>query len=444
VPPSLKSWKAAAVVLWLVAAALVAMQTLLPGFIGMANNGDWGRVYGWLGLGRPGPETNFAYFQPDFVFSARNYWDSPYYSSEIPLAWLATRLAGATHEGAAFDIRWLGAIHIAICLAALALLLWTLRGRVALAILPVLMFTDVCYTAYFNSFYMDAVALCTLLLMVASGVALLIGEHRRLALAIFTFAALLFATSKTQHAIWAILPAALLLSRRGLAKLAAVPVLLAGFWMVATSDPAYRGQALFNVIFNRLGPAGADLSTLGVRPEEFRYSGMHAYMPASPAVDGEWAENFGKRTGFGRLLKWYVTHPSDTFHFMWQVLSKGAPDMRQSNLSNFPQSRGQPREARTNRFALWSNFRAELSRRWPWHLPLWYLIFTIACLRSRSRLKYLALGCALFGAGEFVAGALGDSLDPGRHHFLFQAATDLTLAIAVGGLTSWLAEAREA
>ena len=58
-------------------ATVLAAQLLLPGYIGIANNGDFGKVYGWLGLGPRGPETNFAYFQPDYVWAARNYWDGP-------------------------------------------------------------------------------------------------------------------------------------------------------------------------------------------------------------------------------------------------------------------------------------------------------------------------------------------------------------------------------
>jgi len=418
--------------LWLAAAACVAFQTLLPGFTGIANNGDFGKVYGWLCLAPRGPETNFAFVQSEYVWSARNYWNSPYHSSESLLAWLATRLAGATREGAIFDIRWLGGLHALLCLAALAVLLWTLRGRIAPALLPVLIFTDVCYTAYFNSIYMDAASLCGLLLMVAGAVALITRERKNVALAIFTLAALLFATSKAQHAMWAILPAAFLFSRRGVARFCALAILIAGGLIVTTTDESYRGQALFNVIFYRLAPADADLPTLGVQPSEFRYRGMHAYMPEAPASDRVWTEAFARRTGFPRLLAWYVRHPGATLNFMWDTLKEGT--MRSDSYSNFRQSQGHPPGARTNRFALWSNLRTWLVKHWPWHLPLWYAVFTIGCLRSKSRLKYVALGCAILGAGEFTAAALFDTLDASRHLFLFHAATDLTLCFAVGQL----------
>ena len=71
-----------AVILLAAGALCLASQLLLPGFIGIASNGDFGKVYGWLCLAPRGVETNFTYFQPEYVWSARNYWDSPYHSSE--------------------------------------------------------------------------------------------------------------------------------------------------------------------------------------------------------------------------------------------------------------------------------------------------------------------------------------------------------------------------
>jgi hypothetical protein len=442
------------IALWAAGAACLAVQVLLPGFIGIANNGDFGKVYGWLCLAPSAPETNFVHFQPDYIWSARNYWNSPYHSSESTLAWLATRFAGATHESAAFDIRWLGAIHAALCLAAFGVLLAGLRGRglrvqAASAVIPLLAFTDVCYTAYLNSFFMDAAALCGLLLMAAAAVWMMASAPPNTApLCVFTLAALLFVTSKAQHAVWMGLPAALLIVQgvqggtgllacrrvRALAWSAAGLVLLAGAAMLASTDGSYRGQAMFNVLFYRLGPAGADLEALGVKPEELRYRGMHAYLPGVPAADRAWTEEFGRRTGFARLLGWYARHPASTLGFLSETLTQGAPEMRPVYLGNFRPQDGRAPGARTQRFAVWSNFRRGLLRRWPWHIVAWYVVFLAGCLVSGSPLRWVAMGMAALGAGEFAAAALGDALDAGRHLFLFHAATDLTVCFAAAWL----------
>jgi hypothetical protein len=304
-------------------------------------------------------------------------------------------------------------------------------------------FTDICYTAYLNSFYMDAAALCGLLLMTASAVWMTARTPPRAApLCVFALAALLFVTSKTQHAVWMWLPATLLIAWgvqwnrrwRAAAWSAAGLVLVAGAGMLITTDRAYRGEALFNVLFFRLGPAGADLRSLGVRPEELRYRGMHSYVPGAPTRDRQWTEEFGGRTGFARLIGWYARHPRSTLGFLSKTLKVGAPEMRQINLSNFRAEDRRAPGARTGRFAMWSNWRSGLSSRWPWHLPVWYVVFLAGCLLSASPLRWLAMGIAGLGVGEFLAAALGDSLDAGRHLLLFQAATDLTICFAAAWL----------
>ena len=75
---------------------LLAWQLFLPGFIGIADTNDFARVTGWLCLAPSGARTTFTFFQPEYTWSAHNFWASPYTSSETALGWLAIQLAGAT------------------------------------------------------------------------------------------------------------------------------------------------------------------------------------------------------------------------------------------------------------------------------------------------------------------------------------------------------------
>jgi hypothetical protein len=294
--------------------------------------------------------------------------------------------------------------------------------------------------------YIDGVYICSLLLISAAALWMTAATPpRAAALFVFALAAIVFVTSKAQHAVWMGLPAALLIARgvrwrlwrwRALAWSAAGLVLLAGACMLGSTDASYRGQALFSVLFYRLGPAGAHLQSLGVKPEELRYIGMHAYIPGAPAADRAWTEEFGRRTGFARLLGWYARHPASTLGFLVETLRDGAPQMRPVYLGNFRAEERSAPGARTERFAAWSNWRSALLRRWPWHIVVWYIVFLAGCLASGSPVKWVAMGCAVLGVGEFAAAALGDSLDAGRHLFLFHAATDLTVCFAA----AWLAQ----
>jgi hypothetical protein len=438
---------------------LMAAQLFLPGFIGIADTGDFGRVAGWLCLAPSGAPTPFAFFQPEYVWSGHNFWGSPYTSSETVLGWIAIHLAGATHEGARFDIRWLGLLHVALCLGGFTALLAALSNQskafqAIVGVVPVLLLTDVCYVALLNSFYMDAVAFCSLLLMVGAAVWISAApEPRARQLALFFVGAIFFVTSKTQHAIWSFFPALFLVAsstratRRSL-RLAALCmaglVFASGVYMERTADLAYKGQALFNVLFYRIGSEGPvampDLLKLGVRPDEERYLGLHSYTPGSPMGNPQFAEQFYERTGFGKLLGWYVRHPAKTFRMVSDGLTWEAQIMRANNLGNYRSDSGYAPGARAHRFGLWSDMRSALFHRAPWYLLQWYCLFIAGCVTTvlpprRSpvvaRMAWLALGIAFLAAGEFVASNLADCLDMARHLFLFHACTDLTVCFAI-------------
>jgi hypothetical protein len=437
--------------LWLLCAAILTAQLFVPPFIGIANNGDFGKVAGHLSLAPPdGVASNFLYFQPGYIHAAHNYWDSPYASSETVLAWAALRLSGATGEGGHFDIRWLGAVHAAIFLTALALLLT--QRRILVACAAILIFTDVCYASYCNSFFMDAAALCGLLLFIASACWIASREEPApTQIAVCALAGLLYVTTKTQHALWTFLPALFLAFTalrcragftRRLAFAAGAVVLTAGVLLLATADATNRAQALFNKLFLQIGgePGGAEtLRELGVRPEELRYIGTHSYTPDSPASDRAWVEAFYTRTTYPRLAGWYLRNPGRALSTLWNALANDAPELRQANLSNFRQQDGHPPGARTHRFARWSDLRVALLKRWPWHAPLWYALFLAGAIRvvlaprsgPERRMAWLALGVVVLGLGEFGVAALAECVETGRHLLLFQACTDLTVCFAV-------------
>jgi len=434
----------------LVFAGLLAWQLLLPHFIGLANNADFGKVTGWLALApRDSWDSNFVYFQPDYIRSDRDYWKSPYYSSETILAWMAVRLSRATVEGAPFDIRALGAIQAGLCAAAFCVLLVSLRRAsvwllCAVAGVAMLAFTDVCYVAYLNSFYMDAAALCGLLLLVATAGWIAVTDRPSAGqFLLYGLAGLIYLTSKTQHAIWMLLPAAFavahsLRARRAAGFAVAALLIAAGAVELATAEPSNRAQALFNKLFYQIGASGptgsADLRELGVLPEEMRYIGTHSYMPGSPALDRQWVEEFYARTGFGRLLVWYLRHPARTAQILHQTLVTDAPAIRPQNLSNYRREEGHRAGARTNRFALWSGLRSALLARWPYHIVLWYALFVagaIAATRAHPRVSWLGLGVAALGIGQFLVASLADCLETGRHLWMFHVCTDLTLCFAV-------------
>jgi hypothetical protein len=439
-----------------VCAAILAAQLFVPPFIGLADNGDFPKVTGRLSLGPRDGGENFIHFVSDYLLSPRYSWKSDTLSTELPLAWLATRLSRTTKEGDAFDIRWLGAIHAILLLGALYILICALRPlprwpRLLIAAAAIFIFTDVQYVSYFNSFYTDAAALLGLLLMVALAVHIAITGMRIANAILFCLAALLFIGSKPPHAIWGFLPAAFIAlagRRRGLPF---ASILLAAIAVTLWLSPAtYSAAPLFTLVFSKLtsqSPAPQEvLAQLGLPPEDSAFIGMNAYVPKAPILDPKWQREFTRETGYRAVLNWYFHHPARVIEFLDQTLTIEAPQMRALNLSNFRRQDAPTHGWRAGRFAVWSDLRTALLRKWPYHILVWYLLVIAASIliirTQQALLGWLTLGIAVLGIGEFCVAALADAAETYRHLFIFHACTDLTICFAIAfvfiRVHSWL------
>jgi hypothetical protein len=443
-------------VLLTICAVILSGQLFVPHFIGLADNGDFPKVTGRLSLGPKDAGENFIHFVSDYLLSPRYYWKSETLSTELPLAWLATRLSRTTKEGDAFDIRWLGAIHAILLLGALYILirgLWPLPigPRLLIAAAAIFIFTDVHYVSYFNSFYTDAAALLGLLLMVALAAHIAITGMRIGNAILFCLAALLFIGSKPPHAVWGFLPAAfiaLIGRRRGLPF---ASILLAASAVTLWLSPAkYSAAPLFTLVFSKLtsqSPAPQDVLTqLGLPPEDSAFIGMNAYVPEAPILDPKWLSEFIRETSYRAVLNWYLHHPARAIEFLNQTLTIEAPQMRALNLSNFRRQDAPTHGWRAGRFVVWSDLRSALLRTWPYHMLVWYLLVIAASIRSirthQALLGWLTLGIATLAIGEFCVAALADAAETHRHLFIFHACTDLTICFAISFVCirvhSWL------
>ncbi len=159
------------------AAAILASQLLVPPVVGLANNGDFEKVMGYAGFQYlPGSAADrfYSWIQTRFAIIEPGAYRSRYPTSETLLALAARGLNALRPNHGIFDIRFLGAVHAMLFLAALGLLfsalrpfpVWLALGTAALLILT---FTDVGYFAPFNSFYSQTASLLFLLLAVGTG-----------------------------------------------------------------------------------------------------------------------------------------------------------------------------------------------------------------------------------------------------------------------------------
>lgn len=140
----------------------VSCQLMASPIIGMADNGDFERIITHAGLYQlPKLSYNdiyFNYINRYFIFGKPLY--NYYISSQTILVKIAMLVNKIIHPNAKFDITILGYIYILIfglgiyfickAIAKYNMAPWL---RYLIVLLMLMMFTDVGYTAYFNSFY---------------------------------------------------------------------------------------------------------------------------------------------------------------------------------------------------------------------------------------------------------------------------------------------------
>ena len=445
--------------LLLLCAGILAWQLFLPGFIGMANNGDFGKVAGTLSIGGADQgAANFVFFQPQYVRGPEHYYIPKPPSSEIALAWLASTVQKAVGDAARFDIRWLGAVHALIFLGFYYTVLVVLRPygtawRLALSLAALWIFADVGTLAYFNSFYMDVAAMLGALAASMVAVRLIsTGEMRPGAVGLFGAAALLYVTSKGQHGVLGFVPAlgalAFAVAARGmrtrvLACAVAAVVMAGSVWTLDAMPDWYRGQSRFDLIFfyiTKNSPTPAqDLRELGLGDSDLRYVGTDAFMAGSPMAERDFVVGFCERCTYARVLAFYGRHPGVAAGKLWSDLRELAPQRRPVNLSNFQRAQGMPAGARTERLGSWSRLRSALFRWWPAHMVVWYGIalvgFPLLAMRSgpgfRRSLAWVICAIAVAGAAEFGVASLADAVETDRHLLLFHLLTDVTMFLAL-------------
>jgi hypothetical protein len=428
------------------AAAIIVVQILVQPPVGLADNGDFSKIIGPFSL-RARDAGTFSYVRLHYAFAPQNHWASGFHSSETLPVQAALLLNRALSGSGGFDLRFMGVVHALLFLLALALFMPLLRRlrappRILLLALAVILFCDVVYSAYYNSFYMDAGAFLFLLLAVTFVLRVQYGAgSRSLNAWLAVLSCLLLVTAETQHA-WLCFPAAAFLiwkrrwfwPRRALlgGVLAGALIVAAGFSMLAWGSPrGFRSATLFNVIFTRLLPTArnpvAELASLGLDPTYRTYAGMNAYMENSPLQDEFLARPFERNTSYGRLVLFCASHPARALKLAGLALAD-ASRVSPPELGNYDPSAGHPPYTHSQAFSAWSALKQRVLGRYPW---LYALIFAMAAGIVAWKFRSGGIALAAVGAVEFWAGVLGDGCGVTGNMFLFNVIWDVTLFAAL-------------
>jgi len=413
---------------------------LLPPVVGMADQGDYGRITGRVGLTGPAGLPHDDVYEcwlvlPWSLAPAQHY--RLFSTGEIPVRFVIFlhKLAGRT----TVDIRWVAAVYLAILAGLLWMILRSARKLpaavyFAIAIGLVLVCTNSEYLTYFNSFYGEAPALLGVIAFIAAALAAAVADRpSRAHMAALVLASAFFAGSKAQNAPLALVAAALLIwifwrqtSRYRYAAIALGLVLAVwgGFILSLAPGPEVN---LFNAIYDRVLPNSdspqKSLSELGIPPETASWMGKLHWEVKIPSPEVYPA----KATRF-KLAKFYLTHPLVDLRMAQTALSF-TNDV--GYLGNYTKDTGVPCLTRTKAFVVYDRFRMELA-------SVWFLFPMLAANVAafflwRNRFTALLATLALMASAAFLIAGFYDS-EPGKHLFTFNLLFDVLLFadLAVG------------
>ncbi|SDC17395.1 hypothetical protein SAMN02799630_00718 [Paenibacillus sp. UNCCL117] len=460
------AWAAAAGVFLITVLAL-----FVPPFIGMADNGDYFRILYGNGLYFSEPDYNsqyLGYFVKQYgILQYYNENAAALFSSQSLFIRLALLLNVWLYDHQVFDLRVQAVIYTLMYTAAVYLLVeavtWKLSAKLGypIAAAAVFMFGDTGYTAYFNSFYSEALVLVMAMLLFASGLLLYRRRYNDYALlALFAASALLLTASKQQNApvgaIVAVAGAVLVFIRTGRAYRILVTGVLAGLLAAGVGIYALIPKEFVNinkyhamtrgVLMESRDPEAA-LRSFGIDEQFAALNRSIYYKPYSTVdVDSELLEQaFYSKYGFGSILGYYVTHP-DQAGQMLNLAARSGFTIRPPAMGNYERTEGKPFGAQTTFFSGYSLLKDALAPKTFGFVIIWmtvvlgiYMPSFIAAVRARRarsiwRLPLVAMMMMIGLSGIFVSIIGAGDADLSKHEFLFTASFDLVTFVMAADL----------
>jgi hypothetical protein len=441
--PQVKSalWKAIPTVVFALA---VSIQLFGPHPIGKGDNGDFPKVLGPIGVW-VAPEFQpdlYGYFITEYRIDDKHIWKPDMPSTEVMIAAVARKICELVLLPGHFDLRVLGALHamlatLAFWLCLLPLAQWPWPTRTLFTALFLVVFADPQYVQFFSTAYMDTAALVFLMLVFAVAWNTVLGSTNRYWPLWFCLFGCLFLGAKMQHQLCVIPLCFFCLaiasqSREWTWLVPPIALLATTSFMVQRTYQGYRVEPLFSAIFFKLLPLsqGPDLTLheLNRPATDAAYNHSHAYSQGSPLTNATYRTNFQQDVTTGRVLAYYAHHPNIAFTVLRADLVAYAPDLPMASFGTMRRTDDPKPVFRPQGPQIWSTLRRESAQRWPWHIPILYLL---APLIIPGRARFLALTISTIGALSFAAGSLLDATETSRHIILYQETTDLLYILAL-------------
>ncbi len=373
----------------LAATAITALTAsiilFLPNYMGVANDGSTDDIMRSAGI-------YYMDEEPEDIYS--NYFIKIYskvpvdgempgqtFNSQIILLRLAKGLDDLFTRDSYFDIRFLGFLYLILYLPAVYLVVGQACQRVKrfsegvfISAAGLIIFSDVGYILYFNSFYPEAVWLITMLY--CAGASMTFQKKRSgygdfLSLLLFLSAGLVLVSSRKQCAVigflFAVYLIRLIFVRRNWmwgaccissAFLMSLLAIVCIFVYPSDFNETSRFHAMTRgVLFESSDPAET-LEEFGIDPsyELLADASAYDYLPLVRSGDASLYHGFMDKYTIQDITVYYLRHPGSLLG-MIDVSIRAGMDVRRSNCGNYEKSAGLPMKARTLFWSGWSSFK---------------------------------------------------------------------------------------
>jgi hypothetical protein len=434
------------------AACIISFQLFIHPILGVADNGDFFRVTGLVGL----EHASVNYEDKFFNYVDTYTWSPSYYAGWLttellmafPASWLGRLLSG---DGL-FHVQTIGLIHSIVFLMVLWLLLIQTRElrpwiRTLTAALLVFLLTDVGYVAYFNSFYCEPACFLFVLMTIGFSMVAINRVQSFWPLVAYSVAAVLLIGSKPQTAALG-LPLAVFgfyIAFRAESRLKrcigiafAVGLLLfSGLYFKRVPKQMTEVTnylAVFLTMLPNSNDPAADLRYLGLDEELAKYSGVNPFTSEGPLYDPSFKEAFNDRLRPLAVPTFYTTHPGRSLH----LLDRSARlfFLERQTDGNYAKSAGQPPHTLNSIGRVWGAARSWLPGS-IWFIFGLLLLNCVVAIGDFTPIKaVLLLGLAL-GSITFVTVAIFGGDFP-RTAMVSQTLFDLLLILDI----AWIANLR--
>lgn len=395
-----------------VAAALFMIMILfIPNYLGVADDGSISKVMNASGIYYMQTEVSDIYnnyFVKTYsnVLSGYQTRDSMW-NSQVIIVKLAVYLDNLITRDKLFDIRFLALIYGIFYIPAIYMLIKQACMRVkefsegfVIGFAGVLIFTDVGYITYFNSFYPEAVWFISLMYCVAA--ALSFQEKRSKykdfgSLVVIIVSGIILAISRGQTAIIAILLAIfclkLLYVRRNwiwglicvLASLFLSLISIACFInMKSDFDDTSKFHAMTRGVLFQSNNPSKTLSEFGIDSsyEMLADASSYDFLPLVQSTDKVLKKDFLDKYSQKDIAVYYARHPGD-YLSMLDVAIKSCFRIRKEYCGNYEKSVRLPKRAKSFFWSTWSNFKGNSLPR-----SLGYFVFLTGVVIFQFRKGY--------------------------------------------------------